>query len=75
MPRRPMDTGPAEQIAIRLPARLLSRLDTYAAALGVHPPAGTTRVTRALALRLALERGLDAIEAEAATRGDSTTGT
>lgn len=62
---------PDEQISIRLPGRLITRIDSYEAHLQARPPAGATRVTRALALRLALERGLEVVEAEMRARGDS----
>jgi len=69
MPRRPIPKD--EQITIRLPGRLIARLSAYEAHLHSHPPVGATRITRALALRLALERGLEVVEAESVPRGDS----
>lgn len=69
MPRRAIPAD--EQITIRLPGRIIARVANYEEELHRHPPVGATRITRALALRLALERGLEVVEAEARSRGDS----
>ncbi len=69
MARHPIP--PDQQITIRLPGRLIARVDSYEAHLHAHPPVGATRITRALALRWALERGLEVVEVERRARGDS----
>jgi hypothetical protein len=54
---------PTVQVSLRLPARLVSRVVKLA--VDLRPPPGVTRVSPALVYRLALERGLDALETEA----------
>ncbi|MCB9779453.1 MAG: hypothetical protein H6742_12880 [Alphaproteobacteria bacterium] len=77
MPRRPIhrntpptpaspgpDSGGTTQLSLRLPTSLVARAEALVEAMRVSPPPGVTRVTRTLVLRLALERGLSALEAD-----------
>jgi hypothetical protein len=53
--------------SMRLPARLLARVDALAPFLEGHPAFASrvsSRVSRSAVLRAALERGLDALEAD-----------
>ena len=61
-----VDTKP---LALRVPPEVLARLDAIAAQLTAElPPAVVRPVSRAGAAREALERGLDALERELASR-------
>lgn len=53
-----------EQIALPLPSDLLKRADRLAAVLAELPEYQITRTTRSAVLRLALVRGLAALEGE-----------
>ena len=56
------------QVVIRLPADLMRRLDELIATLESEPHlASASRVTRSTVARLALARGLAALESEHAT--------
>lgn len=52
---------------VKLPTDLLAAADALVPDLGAHPTlTGYARVTRAMVIRLALSRGLDALRAEIA---------
>lgn len=58
------------QLVIRVPTRLAARLDALAVLLAAHPELGLVgRVTRSAVARLALSRGLAALERSARRRG------
>jgi predicted transcriptional regulator len=57
------------QFSVRLPADLVKRLDKMEAKLAKQPDMAAFRVTRQSVLRLALMRGLDALEEEHKGRG------
>lgn len=62
-----MESSPDEagvQITIRLTKKLLERADALVVWMRGRPPEGVTRVNRSTVLRVALERGLDSLEAE-----------
>jgi len=67
---RSKDQNTSVQVSLRLPARLVSRVEDMAGVLQENPPPGATRVSPALVYRLALERGLDALEADAKDRSE-----
>lgn len=53
-----------EQIALRLPADALERAEALVPKLAKLPALAAVRVTRSAVLRMAILRGLDALEAE-----------
>lgn len=53
-----------EQVSIRLPPALLERADKLTRKLSADPAHAAFRVTRAAVLRLALIRGIEALEAD-----------
>ncbi len=58
-----------EQVTIRLPTALLDRAEKLAKKLATDPTHSTAfRVTRAAALRMALHRGIEALEADLAAK-------
>lgn len=63
MPGR--EGGQEESLALRLPSQLLARVDTMAETLKAYPEIlAWGRPSRSAVIRLALARGLDAIERE-----------
>jgi hypothetical protein len=64
------DVSNEEQVSIRLPTELLDRAEKLARKLAADPTHSTVfRVTRAAALRMALLRGVEALEADLASKG------
>jgi len=57
--------GDSKQIAIRMPKELLDRVDAYVEKL--HRQTGL-RPSQAVVLKLLVERGLDAVESEGASK-------
>jgi predicted DNA-binding protein len=53
-----------DQLSIRLPPELLERFDKLTSRLAADALRGSFGVTRAAVLRLALTRGIEALEAE-----------
>ncbi len=61
---RTLEAPKQTQVSIRVTKGLLFRAEDLVSAVQAAPPPGATRVTKSLVLRLALERGLAAMENE-----------